>query len=146
MGLFLQSQLWSGFPSMSLSSGHFQTSSTMYTFVYRRLKGHDTPIETIDIHKMTNAVNVTSDAMYRIGFKRLTSPSVGTCRVSPCDNIFIERLWRSVKYEEVYLNDYESVTTASRRNCRDYFNFYNQRIDDVNNRSIIRTSYEVHFQ
>ena len=31
------------------------------------------------------------------------------------DNIFIERLWRSVKYEEVYLNDYDSVTTAS---CR----------------------------
>jgi putative transposase len=28
------------------------------------------------------------------------------------DNIFIERLWRSVKYEEVYLNDYGSVTEA----------------------------------
>ncbi len=27
------------------------------------------------------------------------------------DNIFIERLWRSVKYEEVYLNNYDSVTT-----------------------------------
>jgi len=26
------------------------------------------------------------------------------------DNIFIARLWRSVKYEEVYLNDYQSVT------------------------------------
>ena len=25
------------------------------------------------------------------------------------DNVFIERLWRSVKYEEVYLNDYQSV-------------------------------------
>jgi putative transposase len=30
------------------------------------------------------------------------------------DNIFIERLWRSLKYEEVYLKDYESVTEASR--------------------------------
>jgi putative transposase len=28
------------------------------------------------------------------------------------DNIFIERLWRSLKYEEVYLKDYESVTEA----------------------------------
>ncbi len=47
-------------------------------------------------------------------------------RGSYFDNIFIERLWRSVKYEEVYLNDYDSVTTAWRR-LRDYFNFYNQQ-------------------
>jgi len=38
------------------------------------------------------------------------------------DNIFVERLWRSVKYEEVYLNDYDSMNTAHRR-LRDYFNF-----------------------
>ena len=47
-------------------------------------------------------------------------------RGSYFDNIFIERLWRSVKYEEVYLNDYDSVTTA-RCQLRDYFNFYNQQ-------------------
>ena len=46
-------------------------------------------------------------------------------RGSYFDNIFIERLWRSVKYEEVYLNDYDSMNTAHRR-LRDYFNFYNQ--------------------
>jgi len=28
------------------------------------------------------------------------------------DNIFVERLWRSVKYEEVYLNDYRDVADA----------------------------------
>jgi putative transposase len=28
------------------------------------------------------------------------------------DNIFVERLWRSLKYEEVYLNAYESVAEA----------------------------------
>ena len=28
------------------------------------------------------------------------------------DNVFVERLWRSVKYEEVYLKDYTSVTDA----------------------------------
>jgi transposase InsO family protein len=28
------------------------------------------------------------------------------------DNVFVERLWRSVKYEEVYLRDYESVSEA----------------------------------
>lgn len=40
------------------------------------------------------------------------------------DNIFVERLWRSVKYEEVYLKDYEDVR-AARRGLRDYFQFYN---------------------
>ena len=29
-----------------------------------------------------------------------------------CDNIFIERLWQSVKYEEVYLHDYQTVAEA----------------------------------
>jgi putative transposase len=41
------------------------------------------------------------------------------------DNIFIERLWRSLKYEEVYLKDYESVAEA-RTGIERYFRFYNQ--------------------
>jgi len=41
------------------------------------------------------------------------------------DNIFVERLWRSVKYEAVYLNDYEQVSEAV-RNLGNYFLFYNQ--------------------
>jgi putative transposase len=41
------------------------------------------------------------------------------------DNIFIERLWRSLKYEEVYLKDYRSVTEA-RTGIETYFQFYNQ--------------------
>lgn len=40
------------------------------------------------------------------------------------DNIFVERLWRSVKYEEVYLHDYGSVIEA-REGLRRYFEFYN---------------------
>lgn len=40
------------------------------------------------------------------------------------DNIFIERLWRSVKYEEVYLKDYVNVPDAI-RNLDAYFRFYN---------------------
>ncbi len=42
------------------------------------------------------------------------------------DNIFVERWWRSVKYEEVYLKDYQSVPDA-RRNIQAYFTFYNQK-------------------
>lgn len=40
------------------------------------------------------------------------------------DNIFIERLWRSVKYESVYLNEWETVQEA-RMGLKKYFEFYN---------------------
>lgn len=40
------------------------------------------------------------------------------------DNIFVERLWRSVKYEEVYLKDYQTVSEA-RDGLNQYFRFYN---------------------
>lgn len=40
------------------------------------------------------------------------------------DNIFVERLWRSVKWEEVYLNAYESPR-AARQGLGRYFRFYN---------------------
>ncbi len=42
------------------------------------------------------------------------------------DNIFTERLWRTVKYEEVYLKDYASPREA-RTNLGEYFVFYNTR-------------------
>lgn len=41
------------------------------------------------------------------------------------DNIFVERLWRTIKYEEVYLNSYESVRQAKER-LGAYLRFYNQ--------------------
>jgi len=40
------------------------------------------------------------------------------------DNVFVERLWRSVKYEEVYLKAYETVAEA-RTGIGTYFQFYN---------------------
>jgi putative transposase len=40
------------------------------------------------------------------------------------DNIFVERLWRSVKYEEVYLKDY-GVVDEARCGLSDYFVLYN---------------------
>jgi putative transposase len=58
------------------------------------------------------------------------------------DNIFIERLWRSVKYEEVYIKAYISAKDAY-NNLSDYFLLYNnerphQSLD-------YKTPYEVHF-
>lgn len=40
------------------------------------------------------------------------------------DNVFVERLWRSVKYEEVYLKAYDNVSEA-RASIGRYLDFYN---------------------
>jgi putative transposase len=42
------------------------------------------------------------------------------------DNVFVERLWRSVKYEEVYLRAYDSMS-AAKQGLERYVTFYNQR-------------------
>lgn len=40
------------------------------------------------------------------------------------DNVFVERIWRSVKYERVYLRAYESVG-AARKDIAEYIDWYN---------------------
>ena len=40
------------------------------------------------------------------------------------DNIFIERLWRTVKYQNIYVQDYETVLDV-REGLKIYFDFYN---------------------
>lgn len=42
------------------------------------------------------------------------------------DNIFTERLWRTVKYENVYLNDYLDFEEAE-KGLAEYFKFYNEK-------------------
>ena len=42
------------------------------------------------------------------------------------DNVFVERLWKSIKYEEVYLRAYETVSEAKQHLGR-YVTFYNER-------------------
>ena len=59
------------------------------------------------------------------------------------DNIFIERLWRSVKYEEVYLHSYESVKEA-RNGLTRYFYFYNT--ERLHESLGYRTPHEVYFK
>jgi putative transposase len=46
------------------------------------------------------------------------------CKGRAIDNIFVERLWRSLKYEEVYLKEYETVQEA-KIGIKTYFDYYN---------------------
>jgi putative transposase len=59
------------------------------------------------------------------------------------DNIFVERLWRTVKYEDIYLKSYESVP-ALHQGLQDYFHFYNHARPHQS--LAYRTPAEVHLQ
>lgn len=58
------------------------------------------------------------------------------------DNIFVERLWRTVKYEEVYLKSYNTVKEAKDSLTR-YFHFYNT--ERLHESLGYRTPYEIYF-
>ena len=78
---------------------------------------------TPEIFNTDQGSQFTSDKFTRIlkdrGIK-ISMDGKGRC----LDNVWIERLWRSVKYEEVYLNEYESAVEAWQRLAR-YFEYYN---------------------
>ena len=58
------------------------------------------------------------------------------------DNIFVERLWRTVKYEEVYLHQYLTVADA-RRGLERYFDFYN--MERIHESLGYKTPHEIYF-
>jgi putative transposase len=58
------------------------------------------------------------------------------------DNIFVERLWRTVKYENIYMNEYKTVPEL-RSGLKDYFKFYNQ--ERLHQSLDYQTPNEVHF-
>lgn len=58
------------------------------------------------------------------GSRRLRESPLVCPRRRCHDNIFVERLWRTVKYEEVYLHAYVDLVEA-RDGLRRYFGFYN---------------------
>ncbi len=87
--------------------------------------------EAINVHGVPEIVNTdqgsqfTSQAFTGLLKKhsiRISMDGKGAWR----DNVFIERLWRSVKYEEVYLHAYDTVSD-SRAGIGRYFNLYNRR-------------------
>ena len=84
------------------------------------LRHHATP----EIFNTDQGAQFTSDAFIKVlkdAGVRISMDGKGRW----IDNVFIERVWRSLKYEEVYLKAYESVAQAT-RGIGDYFQFYNQ--------------------
>ena len=58
------------------------------------------------------------------------------------DNIFIERLWRTIKYEDIYLKGYETIP-GTRGGLKQYFNFYNN--ERLHQALGYKTPAEIHF-
>ena len=102
------------------------------------LRRYDQP----DIFNSDQGVQFTSQDFTAILHShdiRISMDGRGRC----FDNIFTERLWRSIKYEEVYLKEYVSVQDAM-TNLGEYINFYNnERLHQSLN---YQTPAEVYFQ
>ena len=111
--------------------------------VSRRVLAHKVAITLEAVH----AKEVIEQAFARYGVPEIVNTDQGSqftaeeftdvvlakgCRLSMDgrgawrDNVFVERLWRSVKYERVYLKAYDSVS-AARADIADYFDWYNER-------------------
>jgi putative transposase len=77
-----------------------------------------------EIFNTDQGAQFTSDAFTKVLRRRgirISMDGKGRC----IDNVFVERLWRSVKYEEVYLHAYEDVREA-RAGIGRYMTFYNE--------------------
>jgi transposase InsO family protein len=78
--------------------------------------------EAADVTRVANAIFAARSTGFRP--PRLRLPMDGKGRL--IDNLFIERLWRSVKYEDIYLRAYENGRDLQAGLTR-YFDFYNRR-------------------
>lgn len=94
------------------------------TFCVQALK-EALQIAAADIHNSDQGVQFTSlnyvSVLENSGIK-ISMDGRGRCM----DNIFTERLWRTVKYENVYLNEYGNFGEAN-EGLKNYFRFYNER-------------------
>lgn len=78
-----------------------------------------------EIQNSDQGVQFTSGAYLDIWITNQVTISMDG-RGRALDNIFTERLWRSLKYEEVYLKNYETVSEAQ-AGIENYFTFYNTK-------------------
>lgn len=82
-------------------------------------------IDTADIHNSDQGAQYTSPDYTNVLEEnkiRISMDGRGRCM----DNIFTERLWRTIKYENIYLNDYADIDEAD-QGLTEYFQFYNEK-------------------
>jgi len=104
----------------------WKLSNTLHaSFCLRALKEALQRFGTSEIFNTDQGSQFTSDEFTEVLLSRVVRISMDG-RGRWVDNVFVERLWRSVKYEEVYLRAYGSVSEA-RRELGGYFEFYNMR-------------------
>lgn len=90
----------------------------------------DTMADAIEQHGVPDISNTDQGSQFTdkefIGVLKMNDIQISMDGRGRCmDNIFTERLWRSVKYEEVYLKSYRTIEDA-RINLATYFRFYNE--------------------
>ena len=82
-------------------------------------------VNTPEIFNTDQGAQFTSQAFTKILLDKVINISMDG-RGRALDNIFVERLWRTVKYENIYMNDYQTVPELH-RGLKRYFEFYNQK-------------------
>jgi putative transposase len=103
----------------------WRTSNTLTTdFCVEALKEALTKYGTPEFFNTDQGAQFTSDDFTGVLRSRGIKISMDG-RGRWMDNVFVERLWRSVKYEEVYLHAYGSIAEANRE-LGTYFEFYNR--------------------
>lgn len=88
----------------------------------RRALNLGTPL----IHNSDQGSHFTSQRYLEILNSRETIQISMDGRGRCMDNIFTERLWRTVKYENIYLNEYRNANEAN-QGLTEYFKFYNEK-------------------
>lgn len=94
-----------------------------------------------DIFNTDQGVQFTSEAYTTVLLKKNIQISMDG-RGRALDNIFVERLWRTVKYENIYMNDYQTVAEL-KAGLSAYFTFYNEK--RLHQSLDYNTPLEVHF-
>jgi len=104
----------------------WELSNTMDTglcvrVLRRALASHGTP-EIFNTDQGSQFTSLEFTGVLKAHGVKISMDGKGRC----LDNVFVERLWRSVKYEEVYLHAYANLIEAEYQ-LRAYFRFYNER-------------------
>jgi len=101
----------------------FRISNSLSTFFCREALDEALDIGTPDIFNTDQGCQFTSvDFTGRLREREIRISMDGRGRA--LDNIFVERLWRSVKYEDIYLKGYQTMAEAQ-EGLKRYFQFYN---------------------